>query len=81
MIYHYRTYYASLKFKSGRHYLILNLILLNVLLNINRCISEFDLRQAISVILQVIDGIHKLLDPVSNITLNVCPGVPISIGP
>ena len=40
-----------------------------------------NLLQAISVILQVMDGIHKLLDPVSNITLNVCPGVPISIGP
>jgi len=42
---------------------------------------EENLRQAISVILQVIDGIHKLLDPVSNMTLKVCPGVPISIGP
>ena len=29
----------------------------------------------------LLDGTHKLLDPVSKITVNFCPGVPIEMGP
>ena len=40
-----------------------------------------DLLQAISQIGHCTDGTQRLLEPVSNITLKVCGGVPISIGP
>jgi len=39
------------------------------------------LLHAISSIEQCIDGTHKLEEPVSNTTLNGCPGVPIVMGP
>lgn len=39
------------------------------------------LRHAISVMAHLLEGTHKLLDPVSNITVNFCSGVPIEIGP
>lgn len=39
------------------------------------------LQQAISVFAHLLDGTHKLDDPVSNITVNGCGGLPIPIGP
>ena len=39
------------------------------------------LLQAISQMGQVAEGTQRLLDPVSKMTLNCCPGVPSSIGP
>ena len=44
-------------------------------------LSSTNLLHANSQIGHVADGTHKLLEPVSKITLNNFPGVPSSIGP
>lgn len=45
------------------------------------CVDSFALPHARSVGLHVLHGTHRLAEPVSNNTLNVCFGVPIVIGP
>ena len=49
------------------------------LININY--SQDYSQHAMSESLHFLDGTHRLDDPVSNITLNCCGGVPMVIGP
>ena len=42
---------------------------------------SLNLLQATSQIGHIVDGIQRLLEPVSNMTLKVWGGVPMSIGP
>lgn len=43
--------------------------------------TDDNLRQAMSSVLQFTEGTHKFEEPVSKMTLNFCPGVPIKISP